>query len=208
MQVYKIKNIVNNKIYIGITSQKGGFNKRYCAKGTGIERVFNFYNNCKRRGERYNKHLLASIEKYGLESFKVWEEFDRADTYEELMEKEKYYISKYKSNDSRYGYNSTEGGEDGRRSCLPYILRRIEKIKIENKTIENIKSIEEYKRFGFKLWGVEHRVISFLLNGWKVFNCKMCNKYYTQGNGGKAGFCDYCQKYKSEYRKIKRNLKF
>lgn len=208
MVVYKIKNMVNNKIYIGITSQKGGFNKRYSASGIGIERVYNYHNDCKNRGEYYNKHLLRSIEKHGFNSFKVWEEFDRANTHEELMKKEKYWINKYKSNDSRYGYNYTEGGEDGRRSCLPYILRRIEEIKRQNEILENIKDIKDVRGYGYKVWGVEYRVVDHLLMGWKVFNCKMCNKYYTQGHGGKAGFCDYCQKYKSEYRKIKKNLKF
>ena len=41
--IYKIKNLINKKVYIGQTTQKGGFNSRYKYNGEGIERVYNHY---------------------------------------------------------------------------------------------------------------------------------------------------------------------
>lgn len=208
MFVYKIENIINKKIYIGITMQKRGFKDRYSAKGEGIERVYNYLKNNKNNGEYYNKYLLSAILKYGLDSFEVIEEFDKAESYEELVEKEKYWITHYKSNNPKFGYNLTEGGEDGRKSLLSKILRRISKIKIENKKMDNIKSCEECTSYGFDLWSDEYLVIFNKLKGYKFYSCKMCKKRYTQRHGGKDGFCNYCYKYKDEYKKLKKYLEF
>ena len=40
--IYVIRNKVNNKLYIGQTTNKKGFNGRYHFKGEGIEKVYNF----------------------------------------------------------------------------------------------------------------------------------------------------------------------
>ena len=108
--IYKITNTVNGKVYIGLTTNN--FNKRYSAKGEGIERVYNYYLQRIKKEQFYNKHLLNSIEKYGFEAFEVIKEFDTAYSIEELKEKERYWVSFYKSNDANYGYNRTEGGEE------------------------------------------------------------------------------------------------
>lgn len=107
--IYKIRNTVNEKVYIGLTTN--GFDKRYSRHGEGIERVYNYHASRKRREEPYNKHLLNSIEKHGFEAFEIIKEFDIAYSEEELKEKEKYWISYYKCNDRNYGYNRTEGGD-------------------------------------------------------------------------------------------------
>ena len=106
--IYKIENLVNGKIYIGQTTRS--FNERYCAKGEGIERVYGYLNYRKLHNEDFNTHLLNSIAKYGVKNFKVNEEFDMAYSFEELNEKEIYWISYYNSSDNRYGYNETTGG--------------------------------------------------------------------------------------------------
>lgn len=107
--IYKIENTITHYVYIGQTTHPKGFNGRYYYKGIGIERV---YNNLKRKrdcGERYNAHLLRSIEKCGFEAFVVDEIFDTALTMEELNEKEIYYIEKF---DSYYhGFNMSFGGD-------------------------------------------------------------------------------------------------
>ncbi len=107
--IYKIENTVNGKVYIGLTTN--GFDKRYKAKGEGIERVYNYYVRQRKYRQFYNIHLLRSIEKYGFEAFEVVKEFDTAYSEEELKEKERYWISFYKCNDINYGYNRTEGGD-------------------------------------------------------------------------------------------------
>lgn len=142
--IYKITNTVNGKIYIGLTTT--GFNKRYNVKGEGIERVYNYHASRKRREEPYNKHLLNSIEKYGFEAFEVIKEFDIAYSKEELKEKERYWVSYYKSNDANYGYNKTEGG-DSFQSGEKH-PRYKEKINLQCSYCgKEIKRLESYKNY-------------------------------------------------------------
>jgi len=114
--IYKIKNTINNKVYIGQTTRKNGFNGRYPCKGIGVERVYSFHLNNKKNGKCYNIHLLRAIEKYGTENFEVNEEFDIAYTKESLNEKEIFWINKYNSVDTKFGYNNAYGGSNGKRS--------------------------------------------------------------------------------------------
>ena len=107
--IYKITNTVENKSYIGQTTDKRGFNGRYCRKGNGIERVYNYLSNHKKIGAGYNKDLLNAIEKYGFDAFDVTEVLDVAYNQEELDYKEKYYIEKFDSYNN--GYNLTKGGQ-------------------------------------------------------------------------------------------------
>lgn len=109
--IYKIENKINNKVYIGQTTRKNGFDDRYPFKGKDIERLYNFYNAQKRYGESYNEHLLLSIKKYGFKSFEVDKKFDKAYSKEELDEKEKFWIKYYNSTDKNYGYNHLIGGD-------------------------------------------------------------------------------------------------
>lgn len=94
-EVYKITNKLNNKIYIGITSQ-----------GAGV---------------RYYKHLSDALhgspfpihnalQKYGKENFTL-EIIELCDTSEILREREKYWIAFYNSTNREIGYNMTEGGD-------------------------------------------------------------------------------------------------
>lgn len=108
--IYKIINKLNNKIYIGQTSQDGGFKIRYNYKGQGIERVYNYHKGRLKRKLDANKHLLSSIKKYGFKSFEINEIFDFAFSQEELNIKEQCWISIYKSDNKKYGYNNNIGG--------------------------------------------------------------------------------------------------
>ena len=94
-EVYKITNKVTNKVYIGITNQ-----------GSGARYRHHWYES--RIGEPSPIH--RSMAKYGEESFTL-EIIDFADTYDELKEKEKYWIKQYNSTDRTIGYNLTEGGD-------------------------------------------------------------------------------------------------
>lgn len=91
--VYIHINKINNKKYIGITSQT--VNRRWRSQGQG-------YKNC--------KLFYRAIQKYG------WNNFDHTILYTDLNEQEakseeKRLIAKYQSNNPRYGYNLTDGGE-------------------------------------------------------------------------------------------------
>jgi hypothetical protein len=107
--IYKIENTITHNVYIGQTTHPKGFNGRYYYKGVGIERVYHDLSSKRDRNERYNRHLLRSIEKCGFDAFVVDELLDMALTIEELNEKETYYIKKFDS--YRNGYNMSFGGD-------------------------------------------------------------------------------------------------
>ena len=95
--IYKIRNKINNKIYIGQTIRK--FKKRYSGE---LEK------------RTHNEHLKRSIQKYGIENFEIDEEFDIAYSKEELDKLEDMYIKIYNCCDEKYGYNNKFGGVNGR----------------------------------------------------------------------------------------------
>lgn len=96
--VYLIRNKINNKIYIGQTIEKGGFDRRY-------------RNNL--RDYTHNEHLRSSIDKYGIENFYIDKEFDIAYSKEELDKLEDMYIKIYNSTNKKFGYNKKTGGSNG-----------------------------------------------------------------------------------------------
>lgn len=94
-EVYKITNKVTGKIYVGITNQ-----------GSGTRYRKHWYD--ARIGDPCPIH--KSMAKYGEENFTL-EIIDFAETYDELKEKEKFWIKELNSRDRNVGYNVTEGGD-------------------------------------------------------------------------------------------------
>ena len=91
--VYKVTNIVNNKIYVGQTI-------------VGLKtRRENHVNAA--LAERDNNYFHNSIRKHGKDNFE-WEIIGCANSKSELNDLEIYYINKLKSFEK--GYNLTEGG--------------------------------------------------------------------------------------------------
>ena len=86
--IYKTTNLVNGKIYIG-QHKSTQFDKLYCGSGS---------------------LFLKALEKYGRDSF-TCEMLEACNSFEELNEREKYYISLYDSMNKTLGYNLTEGGQ-------------------------------------------------------------------------------------------------
>ena len=115
--IYKIENIITHYVYIGQTTHPKGFNGRYYYKGIGIERVYNNLKSKRDSGERYNKHLLRSIEKCGCDAFIVDEVFDTALSATELNEKETYYINQFDS--YKHGFNMSYGGDSSPGTTRP-----------------------------------------------------------------------------------------
>lgn len=93
--VYKITNKITGKVYIGITNQGAGARYRH-----------HWYE--ARIGEPSPVH--RSMAKYGEENF-TFEIIEVVDTYDELKEREKYWIKFYDSMNREKGYNLTEGGD-------------------------------------------------------------------------------------------------
>lgn len=102
--VYMHVNKINGKRYIGITSRKAPRN-RWGKNGNG-------YLGKRKSGEFQQPHFANAIIKYG------WDNFEHIILLKNICEEEakyseRYLISWYKSNDEKYGYNCTGGG-DGR----------------------------------------------------------------------------------------------
>ena len=91
MWIYKITNIQNNKVYIGQTIRpiKDRFHRH----------INDAMNNI------LDTHFARAIRKYGKDSF-VIEEIDKANSQNELNEKEQYWIRYY--NSVNEGYNETD----------------------------------------------------------------------------------------------------
>ena len=92
--IYKIENTVNGKVYIGQTKDPERRKKEHFG---GLK-----------RNKHENPYLQSAWNKYGEDSF-YFEVIDGGENYNQL---EKYYIEKYKSNNSNYGYNILSGGEE------------------------------------------------------------------------------------------------
>ena len=93
--IYKATNKLNNKYYIGVTTQ-----------GVGARMKKHLYKALS--GSQYNFH--KALAELGLEQFTV-EVVDSTDDLEKAKELEKFWIEKLHSNNSEYGYNSDCGGD-------------------------------------------------------------------------------------------------
>ena len=93
-KIYKITNDINSKVYIGQT----------------IQDVKNrFHNHCSKDDHNENMAIKRAIRKYGKEHFKI-EIIEDNILKKNLDEREIYWIAYYKSNNSKFGYNLTKGG--------------------------------------------------------------------------------------------------
>ena len=100
MIIYKIENRINGKIYIGKS-----FNRDLSTRI--IEHNYELNHN-----KHHSIYLQRSWNKYGKDAF-TWSTVCQyfCVTEDELNEYEKYYIKFYKSNNKKFGYNMTIGGE-------------------------------------------------------------------------------------------------
>ena len=89
--VYMVKNLVNGKIYFGITVND--FKKRYSGDISKYT---------------HNDHLKRSINKYGIENFEINEQFDVAYNEDDLWDLEDMYICLYDT--IKNGYNERRSG--------------------------------------------------------------------------------------------------
>lgn len=94
MIIYKITNLINNKIYIGLTRNS-------------LDSRWSYHI---RDSKNAKKGIDAAIRKYGKENFKVEIIDETATTLEELNNLEIYYIKLFNSTNNKIGYNQTSGG--------------------------------------------------------------------------------------------------
>jgi len=101
--IYQIKNLVNNKSYIGQTTRP--LHKRIYE----YKSAFNL-------NKFYNQYLLNAFNKYGWDNFE-FKIIDTGSTIDGLNKKEIYYIRKFNTTNKSVGYNITNGG----RNSIPTI---------------------------------------------------------------------------------------
>lgn len=139
-EIYKITCKINNKIYIGITSQ--GVENRW------KQHIRAAYNT---NHKDANCIFKKAIRKYKPENFTI-DIIDTAQSEQEAEEKEIYYIKKYNTfafDNNSNGYNSTRGG-DGAKG---YGMTPIVEIDIKSGTI-----INEYNSFKEAEKNYGHRI--------------------------------------------------
>jgi group I intron endonuclease len=128
MIIYKIKNNINNKIYIGLTTKD--LSKRIA------EHV-----------SENRSYIQKALNKYGIQSFNV-SVIDSAESREILCEKERYWIQHYNCKVPN-GYNLTDGG-DGLVNPSEIVRKRIsdtlKKKHLVTKGFTGRKHTEESKR--------------------------------------------------------------
>jgi group I intron endonuclease len=132
--IYKIKNIKNDKIYIG--SSINLENREY--------KHFWMLN----KNIHDNNHLQNSFNKFGKDCFNF--EIVEICNFDELIDKENLYITKYKSNIVEYGYNLATVNEFRRNTYNDEVKIKLSKYNLEkngnfNKySLINIETNEEF----------------------------------------------------------------
>lgn len=183
MIIYKVTNLVNQKIYIGQTTLSLEDRKKSHYKEAKYKKNNNYFHN--------------ALNSYNEDDFK-WEIIEDSITeLDELNSKEIYYIALYNSTDKNKGYNLKHGGDNGG-------LNSIEtKIKIGNSTRERWKNPEIAERMRQGLIKGTEAMKSKALKNLKCDKCKNCNKEFTYKRNYHLSFCsNECRK---EY--LKKNNK-
>jgi group I intron endonuclease len=132
--IYKITNIANNKVYIGQSTNPAPIRWLYHYKSF-------LYGDAK-------YPLYKDMREYGITNF-VFQVIEDNIPEIDLDSKEIYYISEYKANDDKYGYNMTMGGNYSHASFLSeQDVRNIIKDIQDNPTI----SLSEISRWHNVNW--------------------------------------------------------
>jgi len=178
MIIYLVTNKINGNKYVGLTSYPLRIRKTK-------------HKNEVKKGSQCPFH--RALRNYGWKAFK-WEEIDNAMFYEDLQEKEKFWIEKYDT--YRNGYNATIGGEG---------FIGIEHVKGENhgqatiteqQALEIIELLKEGKMSMndiAKFTNVNHSIVAHINNGktWSHLYKGECpskagRKHVKKGQKGEA----------------------
>lgn len=168
-KIYKITNKINNKVYVGQTTQslKERF-QRHCWGTTNNDK------------HHFNMAIKQAIKKYGKENF-IIELIEEVETAK-LDEREVYWISFYDSYNN--GYNCTKGGQNGA-TVQPKLSWKEENEVIEAKYLGfSVKEIE-------KVYHIDRTSVH---NIFKRHNLKMPNKRNLEDRISKEEFLEFLSK--------------
>ena len=119
MVIYKIRNKINNKIYIGKSIEN---NPNYFGSGISI---------------------TMAIKKHGKNNFEK-DILEKCENLEELNEKEKFWIKEYNSTNRKTGYNIAEGGNGGN-TRKGYSDSKL--VEYQKKISDSVSKSEKYRLF-------------------------------------------------------------
>ncbi len=153
--IYKATNTLNNKVYIGQTTQD--LNSRISSHKHRAKYELDIHT-----------HFINALRKYGFENF-IWEIIDQAENQNELDDKEKYWIQYYDSINT--GYNIQEGGSSMKSEqflatcgCRPFVAYRT-----NGEYLGKFHSQKEFSR----LYNIADTHVSDLVNN----KLNSCNGY-------------------------------
>lgn len=144
--IYKITNLVNNKIYIGQTKEfkaDGSTKQKYGIDG----RLKCHFGNAFSKNKKVNTGcpiLYNAIRKYGKDKFIV-EELCSC-KLEERNEKEKYFIKILNAIDNKIGYNISFGGNGGESNIIRKETNENIRIKISRSQSNGEMNIKPFYR--------------------------------------------------------------
>lgn len=144
LEIYKITNRENGKLYIGITTC--GYKARW-------------YKHCSDayRGSQYPLHL--AINKYNPEGFNV-EVIEICNSIEQLKEREIYWISELKTLSSQNGYNVSLGGESS------YGVKRSAETRLKISNSKKGKLLSDTTKYNMRINRKDTKQVSmFSLDG-------------------------------------------
>ena len=147
--IYKITNLVNNKIYVGLSKN--------------LDKRWKTHSNELRKNKHYNTYLQSSWNKYKEENFK----FDILEVCgnEELVKRENYWINFYESFIPSKGYNITHENykivERVKKNTKNKVCNRIYQIDANNQLVNIFESVSDAAlhinidahQLGKKIWG-------------------------------------------------------
>lgn len=181
MCIYKITNLKNNKLYIGLTT-------------VSIEQRWKGHVTQANIGNQ--KPLYRAIRKYGVENFTIESIYD-AESFEELGDAERWYIQQYNTRVPN-GYNLSAGGEHNQLDGNPRARLSIQEVydireiystlsMCCSECYEQYKDKISYSAFE-KIWegrtwtSIHMDVYTELNKQYHTVNCKI-NNGESNGNG-------------------------
>lgn len=129
-EIYKLTNTVNNKIYIGLTTQ-------------GTENRFKLH--CWKAGQGSDYPLHVAIREFGKESFRR-EILESVENPTIARERERYFVKIFNSQDKNVGYNTTAGGEYF--EVTDEMRKAMSKAQKGRRHTESFKSVLQYTKDG------------------------------------------------------------
>jgi len=174
MVIYKIENIINNKIYIGQTIKFK-------------ERINSHFN--KKKNSKYSIYSLKhAIVNEPRDNFKI-SIIKECENEKELLEYEKYFISLYDSTNPEKGYNLNIGGKCGNKYSEDYRTEISKKSK-ESKPIcqydmdGNLINEFHSVNYACRILNIDPRKIFRILSGLR----KTTNGFYFEYKGKELSF--------------------